>query len=112
MSGTGAPARGRIIPCPKPLRPCYSLTCRPARTYDLPSWQRCRGTFLQGRMTVFRRLLLTAVFGAALTAGLTAQDKDKKDRADTQLPTADLTPVWVVMDAAMAGTGGVQAGYG
>ena len=53
---------------------------------------------------------MVAVLGVALGAATTAQEK--KDKADAQIPNADLTPVWVVMDAAMGGTGGVQGGYG
>ena len=41
-----------------------------------------------------------------------AAAQEKKDKADSQVPTADLTPVWVVMDHAMDGTGDIQSGYG
>jgi len=61
-------------------------------------------------MTVFRRFATVAVAGVVFAAAATAQDK--KDKADSQVPTADLTPVWVVMDHAMDGTGGIQSGYG
>lgn len=61
-------------------------------------------------MTVFRRFLTVAVAGVVFAAAATAQDK--KDKAESQVPTADLAPVWVVMDHAMDGTGGIQSGYG
>jgi hypothetical protein len=61
-------------------------------------------------MTFFRRFAIVAVTGVALATVAAAQDK--KDKTEGQIPTADLTPVWVVMDASMGGTGGVQAGYG
>ena len=51
-----------------------------------------------------------AVAGVIFVAAAAAQEK--KDKADSQVPTADLTPVWVVMDHAMDGTGGIQSGYG
>jgi hypothetical protein len=61
-------------------------------------------------MTVFRRFATVAVAGVLFAAAAAAQEK--KDKADSQVPTADLTPVWVVMDHAMDGTGGIQSGYG
>jgi len=61
-------------------------------------------------MTVFRRFATVAVAGVIFAAAAAAQEK--KDKADSQVPTADLTPVWVVMDHAMDGTGGIQSGYG
>ncbi len=61
-------------------------------------------------MTVFRRFATVAVAGVVFAAAAAAQEK--KDKADSQVPTADLTPVWVVMDHAMDGTGGIQSGYG
>jgi hypothetical protein len=70
-----------------------------------------RGLYSQDRMTVFRRLLTVAIAGAASIA-VAAAAQDKKDKAEGQIPTADLTPVWVVMDHAMDGTGGIQSGYG
>jgi hypothetical protein len=63
-------------------------------------------------MTVFRRFATVAIAGVVFAAAAAAQDKDKKDKAEGQIPTADLTPVWVVMDHAMDGTGGIQSGYG
>src|SRR5690348_10574686 len=71
---------------------------------------RSRRPHSQDRMTVFRRFLTVAVAGVAFAAAATAQDK--KDKAESQVPTADLAPVWVVMDHAMDGTGGIQSGYG
>jgi hypothetical protein len=62
-------------------------------------------------MTFFRKLSFLAAFSVAFSLAAAAQDK-KDTKSDPQLPTADLTPVWVVMDAAMGGTGGVQAAYG
>ena len=61
-------------------------------------------------MTVFRRFAIVAVAGVVFAVAAAAQEK--KDKADGQVPTADLTPVWVVMDHAMDGTGGIQSGYG
>ena len=61
-------------------------------------------------MTVFRRFAIVAVAGVVFAVAAAAQEK--KDKADSQVPTADLTPVWVVMDHAMDGTGGIQSGYG
>ena len=61
-------------------------------------------------MAVFRRFATVAVAGVIFVAAAAAQEK--KDKADSQIPTADLTPVWVVMDHAMDGTGGIQSGYG
>jgi len=61
-------------------------------------------------MTVFRMFATVAVAGVLFAAAAAAQEK--KDKADSQVPTADLTPVWVVMDHAMDGTGGIQSGYG
>ena len=61
-------------------------------------------------MTVFRRFATVAVAGVIFAAAAAAQEK--KDKADSQVPTADLTPVWVVMDHAMDATGGIQSGYG
>jgi hypothetical protein len=59
-------------------------------------------------MTVFRRVATVAVAGVVFAVAAAAQEK----KADSQVPTADLTPVWVVMDHAMDGTGGIQSGYG
>jgi hypothetical protein len=61
-------------------------------------------------MTVFRRFATVALAGVVFAAAAVAQDK--KDTAAGQVPTADLTPVWVVMDHAMDGSGGIQSGYG
>jgi hypothetical protein len=61
-------------------------------------------------MTVLRRFATVAVAGVVFVAAAAAQDK--KDKAEGQIPTADLTPVWVVMDHAMDGSGGIQSGYG
>ena len=41
-------ARDRNHTTQGPLRPCYSLTCRPPRTYDRPSRQRCPGPLSAG----------------------------------------------------------------
>jgi len=69
-----------------------------------------RGPYPQDRMTVFRRFAIVAVAGVVFAVAAAAQEK--KDKADSQVPTVDLTPVWVVMDHAMDGTGGIQSGYG
>jgi hypothetical protein len=59
-------------------------------------------------MTVFQRFATVAIAGVFFAAAAGAQDK----KAEGQIPTADLTPVWVVMDHAMDGAGGIQSGYG
>ena len=61
-------------------------------------------------MTVFRRFATVALAGVVFAAAAVAQDK--KDKAEGQIPTADLTPVWVVLDHAMDGSGGIQSTYG
>jgi hypothetical protein len=57
------------------------------------------------------RRFVVAALVAGVASTVVAQDKDKKDKAD-QVPTAELAPVWLVMDSSMAGTAGVQGGYG
>src|SRR5262245_52806633 len=69
-----------------------------------------RDLIAQARMTFFRRFAIVALAGVACVAVATAQDK--KDKTEGQVPTADLMPVWVVMDHSMDGSGGIQSGYG
>lgn len=54
----------------------------------------------------------TVVIAAVLALAATTGAQDKKDKQDAQVTAADLASVWVVMDASMAGAGGVQGGYG
>jgi hypothetical protein len=61
-------------------------------------------------MTFSRMLGAVALAGLVIAAAAGAQDK--KDKADPQVPTADLLPVWIVMDESMSGAAGVQGGYG